>query len=86
MFDEYYGVYILQLRVARFDRATVVATAILQIVRGALIAWLHGEHADMAGTRAAIEAYLRDELPAALFEDFAMLRTALAKRGLHIRG
>ena len=43
------------------DRATVVATAILQIVRGALIAWLHGEHADMAGTRAAIEAYLRDE-------------------------
>lgn len=48
---------------ARFaqDRAAVVTTAILQIVRGVLAAWLHGEHADMAGARTAIEALLRDE-------------------------
>ena len=48
---------------ARFakDRAAVVAPAILQIVRGVLTAWLHGERADMAGARAEIEALLRDE-------------------------
>jgi hypothetical protein len=48
---------------ARFaqDRAAVVTRAILQIVCSALIAWLHGEHADMAGARDAIEALLRDE-------------------------
>jgi hypothetical protein len=48
---------------ARFaqDRAAIVTTAILQIVRGVLIAWLHGEHVDIAGARAAIEALLRDE-------------------------
>ena len=48
---------------ARFaqDRAAVVTTAILQIVRGVLIAWLHGERADMAGVRDAIESLLRDE-------------------------
>jgi len=37
------------------------ARPILQIVRGVLTAWLHGERADMAGARAEIEALLRDE-------------------------
>ena len=48
---------------ARFakDRAAVVTRAILQIVRGALIAWVHRERADMEGAGAEIEALLRDE-------------------------
>ena len=48
---------------ARFaqDRAAVVTREIVQIVRDALIAWVHGEHADMAGARDAIESLLRDE-------------------------
>jgi hypothetical protein len=54
---------------ARFakDRAAVVARAILQIVRGALIAWVHRERADMEGAGAEIEALLRDE-----FNDVAL--------------
>ena len=48
---------------ARFakDRAAVVTRAIMQIVRGALIAWVHRERADMAGAHDAIESLLRDE-------------------------
>ena len=51
---------------ARFaqDRAAVVTTAILQVVRGVFTAWLHGEPADMAGARDAIASLLRDELDA----------------------
>src|SRR4051794_32355745 len=43
---------------ARFgrDRAAVVTTAISQIFRGVLSAWLHREHADVAGTRDEIES------------------------------
>jgi hypothetical protein len=43
------------------DPAAVVATAILQIVRSALLAWLHRDHADMASARAEIEEVLRTE-------------------------
>jgi hypothetical protein len=54
---------------ARFakDRAAVVTRAILQIVRGALIVWVHRERTDMAGAHDAIESLLRDE-----FNDVAL--------------
>ena len=43
------------------DRAAAVTTAILQALRKALLAWLDGNHPDMAGTRAEIQSLLRDE-------------------------
>ena len=43
------------------DRAAVTTTAILQIVRKALLAWLNGGQCNMASTRAEIQALLRDE-------------------------
>jgi hypothetical protein len=43
------------------DRAAVVTTAIVQIVRGAMLAWLDGKTTKVVGARAAIEALLRDE-------------------------
>jgi hypothetical protein len=43
------------------DRAAVTATAILQIIRRALVAWLDRDHADFAAVRAEIETVLRDE-------------------------
>lgn len=43
------------------DRAVVVTTAILQVVRETLIAWLRHDHADTAAMRADIEEILRDE-------------------------
>ena len=43
------------------DRSAVVTTAILQIVRRVLTAWLRREHAGMAGVRVEIAALLRDE-------------------------
>ena len=43
------------------DRAAVTTTAILQIVRKALLAWLDGGQRNMAGTRAEIQTLLRDE-------------------------
>jgi hypothetical protein len=43
------------------DRAAVATTAILQIVRKALLAWLNGGQCNMASTRAEIQALLRDE-------------------------
>jgi hypothetical protein len=48
---------------ARFaqDRAAVVTRAILQIVRGALVAWLRGERADMAGARATLNEIRRED-------------------------
>ena len=60
------------LTTARVSRKTVRRSSHCdpQIVRGVLTAWLHGEHADMAGARAAIESLLRDE-----FDDTA--RTTL---------
>ena len=51
---------------ARFakDRAAVVTTAILQIVRDELTAWAHREPANIAGVHEAIESFLRDEFDA----------------------
>jgi hypothetical protein len=43
------------------DRAAVVTTAILRVVRDALSNWFDHGHADMAGARAAIYGILRDE-------------------------
>jgi hypothetical protein len=43
------------------DRAAVVSRKIEQMVRDALIDWVHGERADMAGVHDAIESLLRDE-------------------------
>jgi hypothetical protein len=48
------------------DRASRVATAILQVVREALRTWLYRGHTDPAAMRGEIEAILRDE-----FEDVA---------------
>ena len=50
-------------RIAK-DRAAVVCRAIWQIYRGALIAWVHRERADMAGALEASESLLRDEFDA----------------------
>ena len=48
---------------ARFakDRAAVVSRKIEQIIRDALIAWVHRERADVTGAQDAIESLLRDE-------------------------
>lgn len=43
------------------DRAAVAATAIVQIIATALRAWFHGDRADFAAVRVAIETLLRDE-------------------------
>lgn len=43
------------------DRAAVVTTAILQIVRRALLARIDGDDADLTATRGEIETLLRDE-------------------------
>jgi len=48
------------------DRTAVVTADILQIIRRALLDWLHHEPADLAGLRAVIEQRLRAEIEAAL--------------------
>jgi hypothetical protein len=49
-------------RARHADRAAVVTTAILQIIRRELRAWVDREGADLAGVRAAIETGLREEV------------------------
>jgi hypothetical protein len=43
------------------DRAAVVTSAVLQTIQEALVAWFHGDHVDLAATRAEVEEMLRDE-------------------------
>jgi hypothetical protein len=44
-----------------YDRAAVVTTAVLQIIRKALLAWLDGGQRNVANTRAEIQILLCDE-------------------------
>ena len=48
-------------RARHADRAAVATTAILQIVRDALTAWVDRDRADLARVRTAIETVLREE-------------------------
>jgi len=57
------------------DRAAVVASAILEIVRDALAAWARRDHVDLAATRAEIEQILREEFDDAVREATSDLPT-----------
>ncbi len=46
----------------RCDRAAILTTAVLQIVKAALLDWLYRGDVDLAAPRAEIEALLRDEI------------------------
>lgn len=48
-------------RRANDDRAAIVAAAILQIIKRALLDWIDGDGADLATVRGEIELLLRDE-------------------------
>ena len=56
------------------DRAAAVTTAILRLIRSALLDWLHHEHVNMGDVRDAIKSLLRDELA-------DMARQIVADRG-----
>jgi hypothetical protein len=43
------------------DRADVVATAALQIIRDDLVSWLRGKPVTMSDTHRSVAVYLRDE-------------------------
>ena len=57
------------------DRAAVVATAVLQIIRETLLAWLRGDDVNLGAARAQIEVILRDE-----FHDVARATTNEIRR------